>query len=927
MNNNLDHIRAYVTRFVYEGENGFKIAQTMYEGSTGLTPQKVSGTFPQLAQVGEWFSFEGNYVADTGPRAARGAELFKARKIRPDLPITARGAMELFDSTFSYPQHGISKSAITDFVKKYGDTAALKAESTPDLLLEMSTPGFKDVILETWTKRISARKPRRFLKEANVSEAATDAIIRYHKDLALEKIKADPYGLIRINGVSFEDVDKIGRHLGIADDDLRRISAGLLDCIATAEASGSTIVDLEALTDEIALRKLTIPHLAKFAKSKQPAQNTGVAFDAQAEGVIIQSYDYHRMESFIAAKIVKMLVASQSDGSHEQIDAVVDKVLSRNPDYARFDDIQREAVRICVRNPIAILTGGPGTGKSTVTEAIVECLQELGIGEIKPMAPTGKAAVRLKETTKRDDVMTIHSSLEARGEDGDGGFARNASNPYPKGSIIIIDESSMIDTKIAFALLQAIQEGSRLLLVGDRWQLPSVGPGAFLSDLLMTVAANGARIPAAELKNVYRSRKDSEIATGAVEVRNGNFDIGRVDNTGRSGVAFYSTRRSDIVKQTIEIVRMLRDPKHGIDPKRDIGILCPQRERVGGTLELNRALQQELNPKGQEVGFLAALFRSNPMKGPAPRIGDRVMLTKNIHLKKVANGDVGIITEAAEGDRSTKTKGHVTVALESGMTVRFTEAEARDLVVAYAITGHKSQGSQYPAVIMPMSTDFNKNMLYRSLTYTMWTRAKNHLFIVGEEQAFNASMENTKPSQRSTRLRYHLSKLLNDIKPTKDMLNCNVDMFDYSKQTAVISKQPAAVPTSAPPVQQPRPAPSTMRPPMTRPIPMPTSMPRPAMPSPVPAPSTAPSFRPPPMMRPAVTNPMANRPQPMPQPAPETAAPQPWPMPARPMPVSTVPSRPLPPIPPRPPMMQAAKIETPVQLPELEEEYSAAPKF
>jgi exodeoxyribonuclease V alpha subunit len=927
MNNNLDHIRAYVTRFVFEGENGFKIAQTMYEGSTGLTPQKVSGTFPQLAQIGEWFSFEGNYVADKGPKAGRGAELFKARKIRPDLPITARGAMELFDNTFSYAQHGITKSAITDFVAKYGDTVALKSETNPDILLEMSKPDFKDVILETWTKRISARKPRRFLKEANVSEQATDAIIRYHKDLALEKIKADPYGLIRINGVSFEDVDKIGKHLGIADDDLRRISAGLLDCIATAESSGSTIVDLEALTEEIAKRKLTIPHLAKFAKSKQPAQNTGVAFDAQAEGVIIQSYDYHRMESFIAAKMVKMLVASQNDSNHERIDAVVDKVLARNPDYARFDDIQKEAVRICVRNPIAILTGGPGTGKSTVTEAIVECLQELGIGDIKPMAPTGKAAVRLKETTKRDDVTTIHSSLEARGEDGDGGFARNASNPYPKGSIIIIDESSMIDTKIAFALLQAIQEGSRLLLVGDRWQLPSVGPGAFLSDLLMTVATNGARIPAAELKNVYRSRKDSEIATGAVAVRNGSFDIGLVDNTGRGGVAFYSTRRSDIVKQTVEIVRMLRDPKHGIDPKRDIGILCPQHERVGGTLELNRALQQELNPKGQEVGFLAALFHSNPLRGPAPRIGDRVMLTKNIHLKKVANGDVGIIIEAAEGDRTAKTKGHVAVALESGTTVRFTEAEARDLVVAYAITGHKSQGSQYPAVIMPMSTDFSKNMLYRSLTYTMWTRAKNHLFIVGEEQAFNVSMENTKPSQRSTRLRHHLSKLLNEIKPTKDMLNCNVDMFDYAKQTASVSQRPNTASTPPAAAQQPRQTPTNTRPPMTRPMPMH----RPAMPAPVAAPSSTPSFRPPPMMRPSVTNPMNNRPQPVAQPAHQALAP-PRPMPGRPMPAPPVQNRPLPPIPPRPPMMrppmpQSTKVEAMAHHPELDEEYNAAPKF
>ncbi len=916
MTNTLDHIRATIIDFLHEGKDEWKIALVNYEGSTGLTVQKVKGTFPQFAQKGEWFSFEGRLEPDV--RAGRGKEIFNAKKIQPDLPITARGAMELFDKTFTYAEHGVRKTKITDFVDKHGDKVALKAEETPEILLELNPdPSFKDIILEAWARRISARKPRRFLKDASVSEKATEAIIRYHKDMAMDKIKSDPYGLIRINGVSFEDVDKIGKHLGIPDDDIRRISSGLLDCIAMAERGGHTVVEWNSLTDAIAERKLTVPHLMKFANSELSAQESGVAFDAHGE-VVIQSYDYHRMESFIAAKLVKMLQASQNTSDHARIDAVVDRVLARNPDYARFDEIQKEAVRICVRNPIAILTGGPGTGKSTVTEAIVECLQELGIGEIKPMAPTGKAAVRLKETTGRDDVLTIHSSLEARGEEGEGGFGRNASNPYPKGSIIIIDEASMIDTKMAFALLQAIQEGSRLLLVGDRWQLPSVSPGAFLSDLLMTVAANGARIPAAELKNVYRSSKDSEIATGAVSVRNGSFDIGRCDNTGRGGVAFYEVRRSAIVAQTIEIVRMLRK---GLDPKRDIGILCPQRERIGGTLDLNRALQQELNAEGREVGFLAALFRSNPLRGPAPRIGDRVMLTKNNHPKKVANGDVGIITEAADADRAANppTKGHVTVAFESGATIRFTESEARDLVVAYAITGHKSQGSQYPAVIMPMSTDFNTSMLYRSLTYTMWTRAKNQLFIVGEQQAFNMSLENTKPSQRSTRLRHHLAKLLNDIKPTKDMLNSNIDMFDYSKQAAVIAKRPP----SATPVAAPRPVPAANRPVPSamrthlppRPVPA-----RPGQARPIPvaaaAPAPAPIFRPPPMTRPGVVNPMTNRPQQ------ETSS-------ARPVPVRPTPARPQPSVPPRPVMARPQPVrKTPVSpQADLEEEVSAAPKF
>lgn len=859
-NSNLDHIRACITSFRFHGDGDFKIAMTLYESADGfLTPQKVKGNFPQLAQVGEWYSFEGNFVADT-KASVRGAEVFNARKIRPDLPITARGAMELFDKTFRLSEHGISSSAISEFVRKYGNEAALKAEDKPEILLEMVSPGsreaYRNVVLEAWAKRISARKPHRFLKAAAVSDDASDAIIRYHKDLAVDKIKADPYGLIKITGVGFEDVDKIGRYLGIPEDDIRRIAAGLLDCIATAEADGHTVVALESLAEEIAKRKLTMPHLVKFARAMTKAHETGVAFNAVGQDVVIQSYKYHHMETQIATKLASMLKRAENNNDQNRFDAVVDRVLASNPKFARFDEIQREAVRICVRNPIAILTGGPGTGKSTVTEAIVLALQELGVGVIYPMAPTGKAAVRLKETTGRSDVVTIHSALQATGEDGDGGFGRNASNQYPSGSIIIIDEASMVDTRMAYSLLQALPEDARLLLVGDRWQLPSVDPGNVISDLLTAVAENGARIPAAELKNVYRSAKDSGIATGAIEVRNGTFDIGRVDNTGREGVAFYAVRRSEIVNQTINLVRLLRQPPHGLDPKRDLGILCPQYEKIGGTVELNRALQQELNAKGREIGFLAPLFKNSPKKGPAPRVGDRVMLTRNIHPKKVANGDVGIIIEATEGDRNAKppTKGSVTVELESGMTVRFTEAEARDLVVAYAITGHKSQGSQYPAVIMPMSTDFSPKMLYRSLTYTMWTRAKNKLFIVGEEQAFNMSMENTKPSRRSTRLKHHLTKLLNDqIKPSKDMLNANIDMFDHTSVPAKGRPSAAAAPRpQLPPVRPPQ----LLRPGMARPVAMETAR--------TPTQVSPPALRPPPLNRPPVMNPLARRPSPLP---------------------------------------------------------------
>ncbi len=809
----VENIRAYVTEFSYKKGNpeNWCIAQVLYEGVSGLTPAVVKGDFPMLAQEKDWFSFEGSFVPDTNPRAKKGSEYFRFSKVRPDLPITKRGAIELFRATFNAEnpeEFGVDITSIKTFVEKYGNEAALKAEDKPEILLEMSKKKdvAKSAILRAWSKRVAARLPIRFLKAAAVSTETANAIIKYHRDASMHEIETNPYGLIKIKGVNFVEVDKIGRHLNIAPTDHGRVAAGLLDCIAHVESDGHTYVTTDVLEKLKVERNITNEQIIGFSRSGKTANETGVVIAADNGKALIQSAQMARFEALIAKRLASLLKRNEGiDFSH--VDAVTERVLQEKK-FSRFDDIQKAAVRLCAREPISILTGGPGTGKSTVTEAIVKIVSQVAEGPIRPMAPTGKAAVRLSETTGRDDVQTVHSALEAIGDEDGSAFKKNRSNTFEKQSVIVIDEASMLDTRVFAALLDAITDDTKIVLVGDRFQIPSVSPGQIFSDLITTVGEGGVRIPCAELINVYRSQADSEVATGAVELKNGTFDIGRLDNNIRGGLAFYETRKDAIVQKVIETVRKIKAEKR-FDPWKDVVILSPMRDHAGGTHEINRAMQIEMNPTGKPIAFMEQHEKmSKGENGPAPRLGDRVILTKNNSQKKVANGDVGIIRKATLDGKDANgnvVKGSLLVEFDSGKVVSFSAAEARYLHTAYAITGHKSQGSQYACVILPLSSA-HANMYSRTLLYTMWTRTKNNLFLIGEEKAFLGHMQNIAPSMRSTRLPFQLKKAFAAIglKPSKQMLTSKVDLRPLAEM-----KVDAAVdaPASEKPIQQPRPAP------------------------------------------------------------------------------------------------------------------------
>jgi exodeoxyribonuclease V alpha subunit len=453
-------------------------------------------------------------------------------------------------------------------------------------------------------------------------------------------------------------------------------------------------------------------------------------------------------------------------------------------------------------------------------------------GDLILCAPTGKAARRLAETTKRE-ADTIHRILQA---DAEGNFKYNAANRLPDGCFVLVDEASMLDTKLTCALLEALPDNGRILFVGDKDQLPSVDIGYVLGDMLTATAANDNVVPSSELTQVFRSAGDTMIATYAKEIKEGTFEPEILQKAmGPAGVSFFRMTRDKIALQVDHTFRVL-SAQLKLDPMKDIAILCPQRAGQGGTHQINALIQANHNPTGAPIKEFHRIPGMDPEE-PIPRVNDRIIIKRNDNELKIRNGDVGVITEYLP--ESGKVGAKLKIQLESGKFVTIPAKQSPHLItLAYAITGHKSQGSQYACVIMPMSLD-HERMLGRTLTYTEWTRAKRFVIIVGEEQAFRHSIENVSASDRKTLLKTHIERELGRL-PQLTRRQAPIASGAPSK--------PAANPVAAPPRFLPQAGPSA--------------------PAPKPA-STATSNGTPPafLRRPSFSNPFAAAPAATPKPA------------------------------------------------------------
>lgn len=753
--NTIAGIVTHVRKKPEEGGSGLYVVR--YETAGGMIEAKAS-TRGLALEVGDWFLAKGEWR----PNVFRGRteHIFQAVSVRPDLPATKDGAAVFLGRIFEAARHGATPATIRAFVERHGGAACRKAEQSPELLAEISTDParFRGAILADWARRLSNRRAVVALSKAGVDDHAIGRILDAFKDDTWKVLRENPYTISRVPDVGFQNADRIGLDMGLGQDDVRRIESAMLAVLDRARSEGSTGLPAARAADEAAsmlgrdggLRGKVEGWLLAAAGRK----GGSVHVDRSPKGIVVHLPELLVAEAYVARKVMELLKAPQAH-AEARVDEAMDRVFARNRKFARFDAIQREAVRSAALSPVFILAGGPGTGKTTVTEALIAVLEELGHRTIDLVAPTGKAAKRASAATKRKAV-TLHRRLLAREDKKTGGsmFGVNREHPMPGGTVLLIDETSMIDAQTMAAVFDAMPADGRLVLIGDPYQLPSVGAGNVLSDLLAARTGDRPLVPSVELVNIYRQEENSSIAKESRTVKDGKVPF--MDNKVRGGLAFYEHDASGIADEVVRLVTGPMRTQLGLDPTRDVAIMSPQAPGPAGTWDLNARLSAALNPSGKPIEGVSHGSRDDP-KMPLPRVGDRVMATKNDEENDVFNGDVGTILGVEEQSFNGRPRRVIKVAFDPDAPgarprhVEYPVARWRELILAYACTIHKMQGSQATAAVIVASTAHG-GMLDRTILYTGWTRPEELLFVVGERAALDEAVSRRASDTRWTRL-------------------------------------------------------------------------------------------------------------------------------------------------------------------------------
>jgi exodeoxyribonuclease V alpha subunit len=671
-----------------------------------------------VARIGQHVQAEGRW-----DRHAVFGRQFKLVDIDARLPVTSEG-MEKY---LAHSQaHGVGPVLAKRLVGHFGPDILEVIENTPERLTEVE--GIGKVRLE---RIVGARKEhtheeeafekvRRFLFSYGVSKAYHARIKKKYGDEVVKRVTSNPYSLARdIHGVGFQLADKVAGKLGIKGDDPRRIRAGVLHALDAAASEGHLYLP----TDDLAERScdllgtvVTDPQVRHQIEALCTEGRLVLEPAPEASHAAIFSKRSHRSEQAVATELGRLMDTALGEDVDPADMARVEFGLG-----VTLAEQQRKAVMRAFTEAVMVITGGPGTGKTTLVRAICE-LAEVMDFQILLAAPTGRAAKRMLEATGRE-AKTLHRLLEFSWMAG--GFQRGRDNPL-EADIIVIDESSMLDVYLAQAVLLAIPDGCITVFVGDVDQLPSVGPGDVLHDLIKS-----GEVPVVKLDTVFRQSEASGIVRNAHRV-----NAGHPPERARHGqqTDFYfipATDAEDALDKTLRVVTQRAPSAFGFDPIADVQVLAPMKKGAVGTENLNIRLQELLNP----------LADGERQKGPF-RPGDRVMQMFNDYDKEVFNGDVGLVrTAVASG---------IVVDMD-GRNVEYGRDELDMLALAYAVTAHKSQGSEYPAVVIPLITG-HYMMLQRNLLYTAITRAKRLVVLIGMERAVKRAVGNVDARLRYTRL-------------------------------------------------------------------------------------------------------------------------------------------------------------------------------
>jgi exodeoxyribonuclease V alpha subunit len=716
-------IYGFIERITYHNEeNDFVVAKLQEKGKRELTT--IVGNLTAI-NPGESLKLTGRWVHNK-----KFGEQFQVENYEITVPATVHGIRKYLGSGLI---KGIGPIMAERIVKKFALDTLEVIEKTPERLSEVGGIGPKRIAMITraWEEQKEIKEIMIFLQGHGVSAAYSAKIYKQYGDRSIEVVKENPYRLAQdIYGIGFITADKIAQNMGIDPNSLIRAKAGVIYVLNELTEEGHVYypeIDLVRKAKEILKvdQEIITQAITELSKGKEIIlEEINVEKDHRA----VYLAPFYVAETGIAQRLRK-LKESPSNIRPIHPEKAIEWVQQKlNTELA---EKQKEAVLLAANLKVLIITGGPGTGKTTIITAILKIFQQLKL-RILLAAPTGRAAKRMSEATGWES-KTIHRLLEFSPQKG--GFKKDQDDPL-EADVLVIDEASMMDTLLMYHLLKAIPPQAHLILVGDVDQLPSVGPGNVLKDII-----DSGIFTVVRLTEIFRQAQESMIIVNAHKVNQGEFPILK-EIERKEATDFYFIQEEEPEKTLNQILTLCdeRIPKHfGFHSIRDIQVLTPMHKGVIGAINLNIELQKKLNPEQQGISHGSRTFK----------LHDKVMQIVNNYDKEVFNGDIGWISKIDQEDRE------LTIDFD-GRLIAYEYSDLDEIVLAYAISVHKSQGSEYPVVILPVTTQ-HYMLLQRNLIYTGITRAKKLVVLIGTKKALAIAIKNNKPQLRFTHLSVRLA--------------------------------------------------------------------------------------------------------------------------------------------------------------------------
>ena len=725
-------LQGTVDRLLFQNkEDGFVIFVLQLNNKQNTI---VKGHVPSITP-GEIVTIQGTWVMH--PKFGK---QFDAQQCTAQIPTSIIGLKKYLSSGLI---KGIGPVYGEKLVNYFGEEVLEIIDKMPHRLQEIDGIGPKRVekIVTAWQDQKEISHIMVFLQEKGISPAYATKIYKRYRAESISVILENPYRLAQdIWGIGFKIADQIAQNLGIAKDSSKRITAGILHTISTATSSGHLYVELQKLKEQTTAI-LELDYNDNIANTIKLAlhdlyNSDKIKLISHEDKHFVTLTPFYFSEQGVAGKL-KKLMKFPAQYTFD-INKIYKKLRTQtNKDVVALNEDQQKGIVTCLQNKTTVITGGPGTGKTTLIKKLIEMLDQHKI-TYRLAAPTGRAAKRITEGTGKP-ATTIHRLLEF--DVSTMGFVRNEQNTLPL-NFLIIDEASMIDIFLANSVLKALPSHAHVVFIGDVDQLPSVGPGNFLNDIIAS-----DKVPSVRLTKIFRQAQDSLIILNAHRINTGEFPTSYQPDT-RQDFIFIKEEDPQQVTLHLENIYTKTLLKHGINPHDSI-VLVPMHRGVVGTQKLNHDLQQMLNPNAQKTSLENDADKHISYAGTIYNIGDRVMQIRNNYDRLVFNGDIGILESI---DHTEKTFN----VLYEERIVEYDFSDLNELVLAYAISIHKSQGSEYAAVIIPIFMQ-HFTLLQRNLIYTAITRAKKLCIFIGQPKAIAMGIKNNKSVKRLTFLQQFLT--------------------------------------------------------------------------------------------------------------------------------------------------------------------------